>query len=93
MWVKANTSARDKVQMMLPNRQFAMAMTRRKADELAKSGATMDGAEFAKQTTKGADKVRQHAYDAIEYAATFRCELEDLVDMEASTDEMKQTPK
>ena len=49
-----------------------------KADETAEGGASLDGADFAEHVAKGADKVRA----AIKYAATFHCEVDDLVDME-----------
>ena len=63
------------------------------ADEFAKSGALQDGAEFAEEVAKGADKVRKQINVAIKYAATFHCEVENLVAMEEITEEMKQKPK
>ena len=47
-------------------------------------------AEFAEQVAKGADKVRKQMYAAIECAATFRCAVEELVDMAEVTEEMKK---
>ena len=58
-----------------------------------RGGATLDGSEFAEHVVKRAEKVRKQMYTAIKYAATFHCEVEDLVDMEEITEEMEHKPK
>ena len=50
-------------------------------------------AEFAEQVAKGADKIQKQIFAAIKYAATFHCEVEDFVDMEEITADIKQQPK
>ena len=65
-WVKAHTSGMKKAQMAQQKRQIATANDQ--ADELVQSGAALDGAEFAEQVSKEADKA----------AATFHCDVEDL---------------
>ena len=42
---------------------------------------------------KGAIKVRKDTDGVVKYAAVFHCEVEDLVDAETVTEEMKQEPK
>ena len=66
-WVKAHTSGMKKAQTAQQKRQIATANDQ--AAELVQSGAALDGAEFAEQVSKEADKA----------AATFHCDVEDLV--------------
>ena len=76
-WVRAHISAKSKAQMMQRNVQIAVAID--KADELAKGGATMDGAEFVEHAAKGADKVHKHLCAAVKHAPTFHGEVGDVV--------------
>ena len=87
LWgVKAHTTAKEKAQQ---NKQTAIS--NHQADEFAERGASQDGAEFA-EMAKGADRVRKHRYAVIKHAASLHYDVEDLVDMEEITEEMKQRP-
>ena len=84
--VKAHNSAKEKAKMTQQDGQIAMAND--KADELAKGGATLD------VRGKGSGSGSQaNIFAANKFAATIHCEVEDLVDMEEMTQEMKQKPK
>ena len=72
--------------MTQQNGQSAVANS--KVDELAQSGATMEGAEFAEHVDGDADEVKKEVT-----AATLHCQGEDSVDMEEITEEMKQEPE
>ena len=51
------------------------------------------GAHFAEPVANGPNKVRKQIYTAIQNAVAFLCEVEDLVDMEEITEEMKEKAK
>ena len=71
--------------MSLENRQIAT--------QLVKSGAEFDEAVFARQVAKDARVRRQRVHAATRNAADFHCKVEDLIDTEEITEDMKQMPR
>ena len=91
VWVKAHTTDKEKAEMSPENRQIASAND--KGDELAKSGAEFDEAVFAQQVAKDARVRRQRVHAATRNAADLHCKVEDLIDTEEITEDMKQMPR
>ena len=91
VWVKAGTTDKEKAEMSSGNGQIASAND--KADELAKSGAELDGAIFAQQVARDARDRRQEIHAATRNAAEFHCKDEDITDTEEITEGMKLKPR
>ena len=91
VWNKAHITLEEKARKSPQNRQLSWA--NEKADELAENGAIKNGAEVAERIATYAFYIRQKAFAAIRYAATFQYDVEELVDGEEISEEDKNRPK